>query len=410
MCKMKVPFLVLALACLVLAREAAEADTPPPGGFYVVRPGDTLSAIAVRFHTTVRELAQVNGIADPNRLRVGQRLLLAAEDANPAPTTQVPKPVVAAEATPSHTLQPASQPTPPQISQATPAQASQATPAQASQPTPPPISQPTPPPAVSPVSLPATARTAPESSLPTLPAYFEDEETFYSRWIRDRLAIGLSLSYFRLTDADRPRDLNRQKTFLGYINHLDEENPIEWAPTLNWTISDYIRLGLTYHSIEAETMNFAHSLHDVPRSDGTVSSAGLLFSIEGTYPLADGRWRPHLGVGGGMYRGDFSEDTWWGLGYPTPEDWQALGRPSKTALGKRRYIEVDDAVGVSLILGVAWRPIREFELDLSLRRTFLEPDCEFGYKHDASGRKEPEQSGEFTLDSISVVVTASYVF
>lgn len=44
--------------------------------YYIVRPGDTLSAIALRAKTTVSALMQLNGIANPNRLLVGQRLLL----------------------------------------------------------------------------------------------------------------------------------------------------------------------------------------------------------------------------------------------------------------------------------------------------------------------------------------------
>lgn len=41
---------------------------------YTVRSGDTLSALAARFATTVSELARVNGIADPDRIHPGQVL------------------------------------------------------------------------------------------------------------------------------------------------------------------------------------------------------------------------------------------------------------------------------------------------------------------------------------------------
>ncbi len=43
---------------------------------YVVRPGDTLFNIALRFKVTVSKLAQANGINDPNRVYVGQRLII----------------------------------------------------------------------------------------------------------------------------------------------------------------------------------------------------------------------------------------------------------------------------------------------------------------------------------------------
>jgi LysM repeat protein len=53
--------------------------TPTPAtspATYRVRPGDTLSAIAVRFGTTVRELAALNDISNPSLIRVGQVLRL----------------------------------------------------------------------------------------------------------------------------------------------------------------------------------------------------------------------------------------------------------------------------------------------------------------------------------------------
>jgi len=67
----------------------ASAPTPPPspstprasaspvpvgGRTYTVRPGDNLSSIAARFGTTTRALVQLNGIANPSLIRVGQVL------------------------------------------------------------------------------------------------------------------------------------------------------------------------------------------------------------------------------------------------------------------------------------------------------------------------------------------------
>jgi LysM repeat protein len=56
------------------------APTEPPAtpepATYRVKSGDTLSGIASRFGTTVRILAELNGISDPARLRVGQVLRL----------------------------------------------------------------------------------------------------------------------------------------------------------------------------------------------------------------------------------------------------------------------------------------------------------------------------------------------
>lgn len=60
---------------------AAEPHPPPqppsaelPSAHYTVVPGDTLAAVARRHGTTWEALAELNGLADPHRLRVGQRL------------------------------------------------------------------------------------------------------------------------------------------------------------------------------------------------------------------------------------------------------------------------------------------------------------------------------------------------
>lgn len=42
--------------------------------YYTIQYGDTLSGIAVRFQTTVRELQRLNGITDPNRIYAGDRI------------------------------------------------------------------------------------------------------------------------------------------------------------------------------------------------------------------------------------------------------------------------------------------------------------------------------------------------
>lgn len=45
-------------------------------GKYMVKKGDTLSAIAKAYGTTVSKLAKVNAIKDVNNIRVGQLLTL----------------------------------------------------------------------------------------------------------------------------------------------------------------------------------------------------------------------------------------------------------------------------------------------------------------------------------------------
>ena len=50
--------------------------TPPATGAYVVNKGDTLTSIASRHRVSVKELARVNGLEDPDLIKVGQKLRL----------------------------------------------------------------------------------------------------------------------------------------------------------------------------------------------------------------------------------------------------------------------------------------------------------------------------------------------
>jgi LysM repeat protein len=58
-----------------------EATSAPPAGSttYVVRPGDTLFAIARRNGITVQAIVDANKLANPNSLKVGQQLIIPAK-------------------------------------------------------------------------------------------------------------------------------------------------------------------------------------------------------------------------------------------------------------------------------------------------------------------------------------------
>jgi len=62
---------VVMLATLVGAAPASAAGGPP---IYVVKRGDTLSRIALVYHTTVQALVNANHIANPRLIYVGQVL------------------------------------------------------------------------------------------------------------------------------------------------------------------------------------------------------------------------------------------------------------------------------------------------------------------------------------------------
>ena len=71
---------------------------------YVVQAGDTLSAIARRFETTVTALIALNNLADANMIYSGQTLVIRAAEATPTPGSTVPTATVTVIASPPVTV------------------------------------------------------------------------------------------------------------------------------------------------------------------------------------------------------------------------------------------------------------------------------------------------------------------
>ena len=55
----------------------APADDPVEGKYVVVEPGDTLYGIGRRAGLTVSQIAELNGLSDPYRIRPGQKLIIS---------------------------------------------------------------------------------------------------------------------------------------------------------------------------------------------------------------------------------------------------------------------------------------------------------------------------------------------
>lgn len=98
----------------VPAAPSAPAVSSPPssssmvvGGTYTIQKGDSLSAIAKRYGVTASDLAAANGIANPNRIRIGQKIKVpegSAPASSPKPRPEPsadPAPVASAPAIPA---------------------------------------------------------------------------------------------------------------------------------------------------------------------------------------------------------------------------------------------------------------------------------------------------------------------
>ena len=80
------------IAAQVALCEAPVQAAPPPEStvVHVVRLGETLSLIARRYNTTVRAIAELNGMVNPNLIHVGQRLLIPTADDSSSPPSSTP--------------------------------------------------------------------------------------------------------------------------------------------------------------------------------------------------------------------------------------------------------------------------------------------------------------------------------
>jgi cell wall-associated NlpC family hydrolase len=84
---------VLRLPAGVSSHRTSPAPTQPTtSGTYTVRPGDTLWSIAVRFGTSVSELAAINDISNPNVIYAGQVLRLRGAPVTTSPPVSTSAP------------------------------------------------------------------------------------------------------------------------------------------------------------------------------------------------------------------------------------------------------------------------------------------------------------------------------
>ena len=91
---------VLVQRPLFAANQYQTTDATEPTT-YVVQAGDTLSAIARRFETTVNALIELNNLPNANVIYVGQVLVVQAPEATPTPGSTVPEATPTVEPSPT---------------------------------------------------------------------------------------------------------------------------------------------------------------------------------------------------------------------------------------------------------------------------------------------------------------------
>ena len=84
--------IVLGLMLLTHASAGTTEAASPTTAYYVVRPGDTLDAIAWRYGVSTWAIARANGLWNPNLIYVGQLLVIPGSYPYPQPWPK-PQPV-----------------------------------------------------------------------------------------------------------------------------------------------------------------------------------------------------------------------------------------------------------------------------------------------------------------------------
>lgn len=229
-------------------------------------------------------------------------------------------------------------------------------------------------------------------------------------WLSERLTIGVGVRHAHLSENYRTPDRESGSTFVGRLNMLNLENENDVMPVVTYWLARYLRVGATWERLHARAYNYnvgdPYGQH--AHSDGVAKLSGPVFTLEGMIPLFDDTLFPHAGAGVLVGMGDFKEDTFWHYGYTRQEDYEAAGKPTKGRSGYLREIHSDDTLGWLVTAGVAWRPVKHLQVDLDVRQTWAETDCEYGYMLKSGW--DPHRKGEFTFDNVTWSLSASYVF
>lgn len=244
---------------------------------------------------------------------------------------------------------------------------------------------------------------------------FTIEEGWTASWLSERLTLGLAVSRIRLSDNHRPPHRpdswgSKGTTFLGALNLMELEEETVVVPVATYWVARYLRAKATWENMEARVYNYNDADPYGPhgQTDGIAKMHGPVVTLEGVWPLLDDTLFPHVGAGLFYGFGDFDEDTFWHLGYSSQEAWEERGKPRKTAGNHYREIHMDDGLGWVASAGLAWRPMRHFEVDLEMRKTWVTSDAEYGYVKNSGW--ESHHPGEFSFENVTWSLAASWVF
>lgn len=186
-------------------------------------------------------------------------------------------------------------------------------------------------------------------------------------WYRDRLEIGLRVSFNEMDTKDK-WDEGEQEGFLGTIAHFENKNKMQFSNiVLSYRVLDWLSVGATWDMIDEVAVTRTEDLH----CDGEWKDSGPSLSLVFNYPKKlFGFLTPYAEIGTHFSNGTFEAYPWWHLGYASPSVYRELGSPSKGRGSYRRYICSEESETLTLLWGAG--------LKVHITDRFL---LDFAYRH-----------------------------
>ena len=214
---------------------------------------------------------------------------------------------------------------------------------------------------------------------------FEKSNSFYDKYLADRLEVGLRFSNFSFKDADRTTTENG--ITYGYtvgISTYDMEEVQKYYPLpyVRYNFMEYVGLQLGWERLEGKTWTL-----DVnePHSDGNLVLSGPSLMIYGRYPV--GRFAPYAGIGAVFLSANFEQDV----------SWHADGL---------RNMEAEDTTGLLVTIGSSMTVYDHVLARLSFSSLSAESDARYWMRGDSRDRA----NWSFPCDSWLIQFGIEYAF
>jgi outer membrane protein W len=163
-----------------------------------------------------------------------------------------------------------------------------------------------------------------------------------------------------------------KQNFIGSIDRLDaDQNYLPLKLYANWMFAPAYGLELSWDRVAAKTITSSTGY-----TDGTIVMKGPCLAFVARYPDTN-PWQPFAGLGLAYLPGDFEAASWWHLGYPTPDEWEAAGSPSISNNEVTRSMEIKDEIGLLMMGGVQYCWDAAWSVDVYFRMLFADADTHY---------------------------------